>query len=375
MSVAIMGAGLSGLSCAITLEKNGVEPMIFERRSRVGDRFVNGESMFSILNRPVKDSIGYLKDNYGIDLVPVSMVKKAVFHSKNQTGSIEGEIGYTNIRGRHENSYEAQLARQVKSKINFNSKYSYDELCKEFEYVILAPGDGAYASQMGNYRCDVTSTLKGVTVEGKFTPDTVDMWFNYDVIPKGYGYILPFSEKEANIVIAYPDYPNNIKLDINSMWDRFYSLVCRELRQDFRITDSFQISKYMMGICNKPVIEKTYFVGNCFGTISPGLGFGQFASMLTGIYAALDICGLGKYEELVKPLFENYNHSLSLRRFLEELDDGKLDALIRNLDNKLFDELIDRIFGNNTSFDFLKLLLPSMKVFNLMPDGLKSSKK
>lgn len=366
LNVAIMGAGLSGLSCAITLEKYGVEPTIFERRSCVGDRFVNAEAMFSILDRPIKDSIQYLKNIYDIHLTPINAVKKAVFHSKHNVGSIDGTLGYTNIRGRHENSYECQLSRQVRSKINFNSKYSYDELCKEFEYVILAPGDGAYASQLGNYRCDLTSTLKGITVEGEFITDIINLWFNYNIIPKGYGYVVPFSEKEANIVIAYPDYPSNIKLDINSMWDKFYSLVCTDLDQNFRKTDEFEISKYMMGICTKPVIENTYFVGNCFGTISPGLGFGQFASMLTGIYSAYDLCGLGKYEELVKPLFENYNHSLALRRFLEGLDDDKLDFFIKNLDNKLADAFIDKLFSSTSEIELLKLLTPSMKILNHM---------
>lgn len=37
MKGAIMGAGISGLPCAITLEKNGIEPVIFEKRSRVRD--------------------------------------------------------------------------------------------------------------------------------------------------------------------------------------------------------------------------------------------------------------------------------------------------------------------------------------------------
>lgn len=245
-----------------------------------------------------------------------------------------------------------------------HSKYSYDELCKEFEYVILAPGDGAYAAQMGNYRCDLTCTLKGATVEGEFITNMVNLWFIYDIIPKGYGYLVPFNEREANIVIAFPDYSSNIKLDINSMWDRFYKLVSTTLDQDFKITDKFEISKYMMGICTKPVIEKTFFVGNCFGTISPGLGFGQFASILTGIYSAYDLCGLGNYEELVKPLFKNYNHSLVLRRFLESLDDDKLDFFVKNLDNRLGNELIDKIFSNTCEIDLLKLFTPSMKVLN-----------
>lgn len=364
MKIAIMGAGMAGLSCAVTLEKHGVFPEIFEKRSRVGDRFINMEAMFSILDRPVKDSVGFLKDEYDIHLKPISRVNKAVFHSKHNTGCIEGTIGYTNIRGRHEDSYECQLSRQVKSKIHFNSKYSYYDLCKEFDYVILATGDGAYAAQFGNYRCDLSCTLKGATVEGEFIADIVNLWFNYDIIPKGYGYLVPFNKKEANIVVAFPDYPQNIRMDLDSMWDIFFNLVSTAMDQSFRITDRFKISNYMMGICSKPVIENTYYVGNCFGTISPGLGFGQFASVLTGVYSAYDLCGLGKYEELVKPLFENYEHSLVLRRFLEGLDDDKLDIFIKNLDNRVTNDLIDKIFSNTSDIDLLKLFNPSMKILN-----------
>jgi len=55
MDIAIMGAGLSGLSCAMTLEKNGISPTIFEKRSQIGDRFVNGEVLLSIFAFPVHD--------------------------------------------------------------------------------------------------------------------------------------------------------------------------------------------------------------------------------------------------------------------------------------------------------------------------------
>lgn len=169
---------------------------------------------------------------------------------------------------------------------------------------------------------------------------------------------------EANLVIAYPNYPDNIKLDINTMWERFYNLACKDLDQKFRITDKFEITKYMMGICNVPKIDNTYFVGNCFGALSPGLGFGQFASILTGIYSAYDICGIGKYEELVKPLFKNYNRSLALRRFLENLNDNDLDFVIKNLDNKLVDKIIDTICSTDSKIDVLQGMTPLMKLWN-----------
>ncbi len=364
MEVAIMGAGIAGLSCAITLEKQGVKPTIFEKRNCVGDRFVNAEAMFSVFNRPIKDSLVYLADNYNINLKPICEVNKLFIHSKNQLSSIDTKIGYTNIRGRHEDSYEHQLEKQIESKINFNSIYEYEELCKNFQHVILATGDGEYACHLGNYKTDLTCTIKGATVEGEFVKDIPHVWFNYEILPKGYAWVIPFSEREANIVIAYPDYPENIKLDINTMWEKFYNLACKALDQNFKITDRFEITRYMMGICNRPKVDNTYFVGNCFGTISPGLGFGQFTSILTGVYSAYDICGIGEYEELVKPLLENYNHSLVLRRYLENLNDNELDFAIKNIDKRIISELIDKACSSNSKIQLLKGVTPFMRFFN-----------
>lgn len=364
MKVAIMGAGISGLSCAITLEKNGMEPAIFEKRSRVGDRFVNAEAMFSILNRPTKDCLKLIDEDYGIHLKPIDEINKLFIHSKTEVSSINGNIGYTNIRGRHDDSYEHQLEKQIKSKIKFNSKESYEDLCRKFDYVVLATGDGAYASSIGNYRSDLTCTIKGATVEGDFQKNSCHVWFNYEIIPKGYGWLIPFNEKEGDLVIAFPEYPSNIKLSLEDMWKKFYRLACESLQQNFKIVDTFEINKYMIGICNKPRIENTYFVGNCFGAVSPGFGFGQFVSILTGIYAAYDICGLGDYEKLTKPLYDNYNSSLVLRKSLEKLDDDKLENIVSTIDSKLLDKAIDKIFSNDKSIDLLGLLTPLMKINN-----------
>ena len=217
MRIAIMGAGLSGLACAITLEKNGIEPTIFENRSMVGDRFVNAEAMFSILNRPTKNSLKYFSDEYNILLTPTDKIEKLVFHSKDETSSINGQLGFSNIRGRHENSFECQLQKQIKTKINFNSKREYEVLCKEYDYVVLATGDGDYSSHLGNYNSEITCTLKGAAITGDFITNISHVWFNYEILPKGFAYLIPFSKGLANFVINYPNYPQTIKLDINTI--------------------------------------------------------------------------------------------------------------------------------------------------------------
>ncbi len=364
MEVAIIGAGISGLACAITLERYGIEPAIFEKRSCVGDRFINAEAMFHILNRPVKDSLPYVSAKFGISLEPIDEVTELVIHSKNKVGHINGKIGYTNLRGRHNNSYEVQLEKQVKSPIYYNSNESFAQLYSNYDKVIIAAGEGEYSCYMGNYRSDLACTIKGATVKGSFDSKTPHVWFNYEIIPKGYAWVIPFNDEEAHIVIAYPEYPENIKLDLQNMWNSFYDLASRDLKQNFIITDEFEIKKYLMGICNKPKIDNAYFIGNCFGTISPGLGFGQFAAILTGVYAAYDICGKGKYEKLVKHMYGNYSNSLTLRKYLENLNDKDLDFAISCLDKALLSKLTDRLCGTKCAIDVLKYITPIFNISN-----------
>lgn len=340
MKVAIMGAGLSGLACAITLEKFGVSPTIFEKRSCVGDRFVNGEALMPIFNRPINNEYAYLSENHGIFLQPLANINKMNFYSENRQGVLSGHLGFVNLRGREDESFESQLFRQVKSKIYFNSKYTYEELLQDFTHVIMATGDAAYALKVQNFQADLTVTLKGATVEGKFDRHHVDIWLDNNLAPKGYGFLLPYSEKEAVITIGYPDYPENKLLNVESLWDRFYTKVCKDLDQNLRVTDQFEVNQYIMGLCMNPRLGNTFFAGNCFGVMMPAFGFGQLTSILTGIYAAHDLCGKGNYEELVKPFRKGYHNSLVIRHAMEQLDNHKLDILVTLLNNRFSNHIL-----------------------------------
>ncbi|MCM3470399.1 NAD(P)/FAD-dependent oxidoreductase [Brevibacillus borstelensis] len=328
MKVAIMGAGLSGLACAITLEKHGISPAVFEVSERLGDRFVNAESMLSILQKPITDPVAFFAEKNGIYLKPTASIQRLLVFSQSQKAEIEGSLGFINYRGRHEHAFERQLGRQVKSAIQYRSKATYEELLMEYTHVVVATGDGEYTRKMHNFRTDLTVSLKGAMVTGDFDRYTPCAWLDYSYMEKGYGYLLPLSDTEANLVMAYPDYPENDRLDVDERWGLFYERVCRDLRQPLRITSHFHVTGYPIGICRRARIGNTFFVGNCFGALMPFLGFGQFTALLTGIYAAYDICGKGAYEELTQPLRRSYENSLVLRRAVERLDNEDLDRIV-----------------------------------------------
>ncbi|WP_439646629.1 NAD(P)/FAD-dependent oxidoreductase [Piscibacillus salipiscarius] len=280
----------------------------------------------SIFERPVHDCIETLSEEYGIYLKPTSHIQSMEIFSKNEKAVIEGPLGFTNIRGREQDSFDSQLARQTKSTIHYHSEYTYEELLSKHSHVVMATGDGEYAKKTKNYREDLTVTIKGAIIEGSFDPYLVKAWLNYDIAPFGYCYFIPLSDHEANISLAIPDLPENANVNLDSLWDLFYEKVRAEFNQKIRITDQFQITRYPMGICRSARIGNTFYVGNCFGTMMPFMGFGQYASILSGVYAAYDLCGLGKYEELMKPLRRSYEDSLILRRSMEQLSNKKIGS-------------------------------------------------
>ncbi|MCQ6280361.1 NAD(P)/FAD-dependent oxidoreductase [Bacillus sp. EB600] len=330
MKIAIMGAGLSGLACAIVLERNGHSPIIFEKRSQPGDRFINAEIIVSILTSPINDAYRFFSEEYQLFLKPISQISKLIVHSENTETAVKEQLGFINVRGRHQHSFEQQLADQVATEIIYHSEYTYEDLLQEFTHVVVATGDAQDAVNLNNFHVDRAVTLKGATVEGEFEPSTIHLWLNNKIAPKGYAYILPFSPTEANIVTAFPQSSFENEND-TELWSDFYKIVCSKLKQPLKISDEFHVKNYLIGSCKYPRIGNTFFTGNCFGALMPFLGFGQFTSLLTGIYAAYDLCGLGKYEELTKPLTKKYRNSLVFREIFEKLDNSVLDTIVGHM--------------------------------------------
>ncbi|WP_244895446.1 NAD(P)/FAD-dependent oxidoreductase [Evansella clarkii] len=345
IKVAIMGAGLSGLASAIILERHGIKPVIFEKRSRVGDRFINGEALFSILSRPVYDPVRYLAEQFQIYIKPVSHINRLEINAPNKSAEINEQIGFINLRGRHHDSFDSQLAEQVTSDIFFHSNFTYEELLTSYTHVIVATGDARDAIKQNNYKVDRTVTIKGTTVEGRFDNYSVPVWLDNDLLPNGYAYLLPFSEKEAGLAFALPE-QEAVTFNTDRMWEEFHSRVCHYYEQPLKLTDQFHINGYQIGICRHSRIGNTFYTGNNFGSIMPFLGFGQFEAILTGIFAALDICGKGSYEKLTEPLRKSYSRSLTLRNAFESLTNDKYDFIVGRLNGQLGQKFFERNGSN-----------------------------
>ncbi|WP_070121042.1 FAD-dependent oxidoreductase [Bacillus marinisedimentorum] len=333
MKVAIMGAGLAGLSCAVTLEKFGITPHVFEKRGQVGDRFVMSELILSMMHPPIKDSIRYLAEEHQLYIRPVSNLSTLWIHSPNESVAIRGNLGFINVRGKHPDAFEKQLASDLKVPITFHSENSYEKLLREYTHIILATGDAAYTEKIQQLDVAYTTTLRGMTVSGTFKRTEGQAWFDNRFAPKGMGYLLPFSDTKAMLVLAYPEYPEIKALDEEKLWKTFIHTAKNTLNQKLEVVDSFHINNYIVGKSGHARIGNTFFTGNCFGGIMPFMGFGQFESMLTGIYAAYDLAGKGNYDDLTAPLKESYRLSLTLRHAIEQLDNAGLDKLVRSLKN------------------------------------------
>lgn len=332
LKIAIMGAGLSGLAAAIELERHGIEPVIFEKRSRIGDRFINGEVFFSLFSRPVLDEIHYLSEHHQIYLQPLSNIRQLDVFSENAHASLSGHIGFITGRGRHEQSLESQLAQQVRGTIEFHSERTYENLLQEFTHVILATGDASYTVQIQPFEMSTSVTLIGGIVEGDFQRSQVCCWLDNTLAPHGgNGYLLPLSEREASLVLAYPEKQDLSSYSSQQQWDLFFTRAQKDLKQTLKVVDTFEVNQYLMGLAKHPRIGNTFFVGNCYGVLMPFMGFGQFAAILTGIYAAWDICGMGSYQTLTESLRKSHKNSLVLRRLLEGLDNSSVDKVVDKL--------------------------------------------
>lgn len=341
VKVAIIGAGLSGLACALELEKHGIEPVIFERNDSVGEIYPHAAALMQIFRRPVRYPLQYLSKNYGIELKPINPLRHVIMKGANSESKVSGNLGVFLTRGHNPDCVEKQLEAKLKSKINFNQHADYNALRKEFDYVVVATGNDLAAKELGCWQEIMPTVLYGAVILGHFKTDTLIAYFNTRYAKNGYAYITPFNENRASLVLVLP---NTEKPEAPDYWSQFI----REEKIRNEIVQYF-ITEHKSGFVFPKRIGNIILTGAAAGATESFLGFGSEYSLVSGVCAARSIVSGLDYEEQIKNHVETNKNVNEFRMVLNSFNNSKFDILIKTLGFPVVRNIV-----YNTNIDMVK---------------------
>ncbi len=335
MKVAILGAGLAGLSCAKYLENNGLYPTIFERRHKVGERFPNMEVISQALYRPIKDPVVFINKKFGLNIMPSSIMHTLEINSPNNRATFTGHnLGYTTIRGNDKRSLESQLASQIQSTINFNSNMTWQELEKEFDQIVIATGDPIISIELGVWKTDVEAFLMGCKVKGRFDTGVSRIWLDQNISKQCMVYFAPFSNTEASYcTVAIP----SSQEELESLWFK----TVEKLNIISVSGTEFKFEEYKIGRVSTRQVGKMLLAGAAGGFVEPFMGFGQVPSILSGIYAAISILEGKDFNSITKWLDRIYMDCLTLRKYANQMKNSTFDKLVSLLNFPVFKRMFE----------------------------------
>lgn len=322
VKVAVIGAGTSGLSCAIELERNGIYPQIFERNNFIGEYHPHVSAFLGLITRPVADPIRYINQNLGIKLEPLNQLRKVIHYSPHNEVTVTGSLGYFMIRGKEEFSVQGQLYSQIKSKVQFNSFVRPEDLEKEFDYVIVADGHWSAPKRYGIWKEIMRTWLKGGIFEGEFEADTLQMWLDNELTKGVYIYCAPYSKNKAVIAQVVQNIEHE---ELNDYWHRF--LESRGILKKYNMLESWELP-HNAGFVKTNRVGNTYFIGAAGGGVEPFLGFGQFNAIITGVMAAKSIVQGMDINILLKVLKKKNRELYTIRSQLDLVTNGGYDRLL-----------------------------------------------
>jgi digeranylgeranylglycerophospholipid reductase len=351
VKVAIIGAGTSGLSCAIELERNSIFPEIFERNDFIGEYHPHVSAFLGLITRPVADPIKYMDQKLGIKLTPLNQFRKVIHYSPNNQTSVSGDLGYLMIRGKEENSVQGQLHRQIKSQVHLNSFVHPEDLENEFDYVVVADGHWSTPKRYGIWQEIMRTWLSGGIFAGDFEDDTLKMWLDNELTKGVYIYLAPYSKNKAVIAQVVQNIEHE---ELNGYWHRF--LKSRDILKDYDMLESWELPHHA-GFVTTNRLGKIYFIGAAGGGAEPFLGFGQFNAVVSGVMAARSIVQGSDVNVLLSDLKKKSRELNTLRPLMNAATNQDFDRLLTVMKAPGLRSLIYK-----TNIDIIKILSTGLKL-------------
>lgn len=318
--VAIIGAGISGLACALELKRNGITPVVFEKSSNPGgnlDYIISALRIFSdFQSNPVK----YLKSEYKIDLKPENVLNEILMKGPTRSVTIKGKLGYTFYKGLKNSSIENQLASATDIDISFDTFINIRDIENDFDHIVVATGSHTIPYELGLWNLTFQAHTRIAEILGEFKPGQIVVWLNRTYSNSGYAYMIATGTRKADLVLIVTGITGR---ELDHYWREFL----RGEKINNTILNTYDIEQHI-GYTMPSKAGKLYFVGNVGGMIDNFTGVGAIRSIESGILAARAIAGKCDFNSVMKPYLADVGVMQEYRRALNNFDNEDYDRLL-----------------------------------------------
>lgn len=343
MRIAIVGAGITGLACAIECERLGVYADLYERDSSIGWVWPSVSYWPSMFYRDRADVLDYLKKEFKIDLKPIGECKNIIIKSPNQTASIDGALGYFVARGKGEETLESQLRRFLRrTAVHYNSNADYKELSKSYDWVVVATGNDIAARDLGLWEDEGLVRVIGGVAIGNFDNASSSIYLDTGFAGSGYARLTPFSSTQAICglyTIGCAEFDN----------ERLFSGFIKKAGLS-KLEFLYKILPlpFSTGRVKKFQVRNIILAGRAAGLTERLLGVGAPENIASGIYAARAMIKGEDYTKPMKKMKEHVENISSFRKVIDTFDNADFDKLVAVLDTPGIKQLL-----YNSKLDFV----------------------
>lgn len=359
LKIAIIGAGIAGLACALECERLGVTAEVFERQHSFGWMWPSITSWPIILSNNNSDPIKYLKDTYNINIKAALEEKIIIIKSPNSEARIEGKLlGYSLYRGKEVDSIENQLSRELrKTAIHYNTLTNYKELSQKYDYVVVATGRDMEAKELGVWEEQGRISMMGAITLGSFEQDTSLIYFDTEYAGTGFARISPYSSSEAILAlyVIYKGDFNTLQLDINRYFEKFLE---KEKLDKLEIMNRIMKPPFSTGKVNRFKIGNILLAGRAAGLTDRLIGTGGIEAIISGVLAARAMIRDEDYDKMLKPVQKHIENISSFRKQIDEFDNNDFDKLVSFLGTPGIKQML-----YNTGIDFVDMVGSILKKF------------
>ena len=343
----MVGAGISGITCACELYKLGHEVEIFEASTKEK----------SARPRQMEGST-YLLHNIP-EIETDHLMKKIKLHSPNNTAELSGKLGFFyEVGGANGIDAKARVKAENLLPIHYSSKIERKAQLKEFNIIVAADGyQSSLAKKVGlvdSEYPDSTGAGIGFNVKGYFDPEFIEIWLDNYYSSCGYTYVIPFSRNEASMVSASIGNKLNLSTYRSRLKELAYSRNWALQDEWIDFENWYSFSSYTH--------NNLYVIGNAASFVDCAFGFGLKWAIKSAQLCARAIHENIDYNNLVrKEILPDLKSFKIMRNFFDSAKDEDFDRFVRKFTNPFVKKIAESGYSLFKYRRLMNLIFPKIK--------------